>query len=171
MLLAVIPVSFAGDIWLRVDTDRQTLSVMEGESVRLTFEDIAIGRYGVTKDKRKGDNRTPLGKFNIGWIKESSRFHLFMGLDFPNPDIARRALRKGDIDRDQWQRIRQAFHMGETPPQNTPLGGYIGIHGVGAGDLEIHGQYNWTNGCIAITNDQMDELAEWVTIGTPVEIH
>jgi hypothetical protein len=93
-----------------------------------------------------------------------------MGLDYPNPDAARRALRQGDIDRDQWQRIRQAFHTGETPPQNTPLGGFIGIHGVGAGDLEIHGQYNWTNGCIAVTNEQIDELAEWVTIGTPVEI-
>jgi lipoprotein-anchoring transpeptidase ErfK/SrfK len=59
---------------------------------------------------------------------------------------------------------------GKTPPQHTPLGGYIGIHGVGSGDPEVHRAYNWTNGCVALTNAQIDILAEWARAGTPVEI-
>ena len=48
--------------------------------------------------------------------------------------------------------------------------GNIGIHGVGSGDLDVHREYNWTNGCVALTNAQIDILAQWAHIGTPVEI-
>jgi lipoprotein-anchoring transpeptidase ErfK/SrfK len=41
---------------------------------------------------------------------------------------------------------------------------------VGEGSVAVHEQYNWTNGCVALTNDQIDRLARWVKIGTPVEI-
>jgi hypothetical protein len=83
---------------------------------------------------------------------------------------ADRALVDGDITEAQWQSIRRASKARLRPPQDTPLGGFIGIHGTGAGDPKIHGQYNWTSGCIALTNEQIDRLTNWVQIGTPVEI-
>ena len=46
----------------------------------------------------------------------------------------------------------------------------IGIHGIGNGDIEVHKEYNWTNGCVALTNEEIDELVKWINIGTPVEI-
>jgi murein L,D-transpeptidase YafK len=168
--LPVLSALAADEIRLLVDTDSRTLSVLqEGREVD-RFEDIAIGRYGTTWFKRKGDNQTPLGRFTIRRITSDTRYHLFMGLDYPDLVAATRALEEGAISDEQWRAIRQASRAGKTPPQDTVLGGHIGIHGIGAGDPEIHEQYNWTNGCIALTNAQIDRLQRWVQIGTPVEI-
>jgi murein L,D-transpeptidase YafK len=158
-------------VWIRVDTQNATLTVMKGDKAQKVFKDIAIGRYGTTNSKMEGDHRTPLGRFTIAWIPEKSRYHRFLGLSYPNIERAERALADGKISEAQWQAISRASASKQRPPQNTPLGGFIGIHGTGAGDLKIHRQYNWTNGCIALTNEQIDRLMNWVQVGTPVEIH
>jgi murein L,D-transpeptidase YafK len=158
-------------IWLRVDTQDATLTVMKGDIPQEVFRDIAIGRYGKTYFKKNGDHKTPLGRFTIGWIPRKSQYHRFLGLNYPDLERADRALVDGEISEAQWQAIRRATEAKIRPPQDTPLGGFIGIHGTGAGDPKIHGKYNWTSGCIALTNDQIDRLANWVRIGTSVEIH
>ena len=171
--LLVLPAAFAvaaGDVRIFIDTDKRTLQVLEGDRVVATFTGIAIGRYGKTYFKTRGDNKTPLGNFRIGWIGKETRYHRFLGLTYPDMEAADRALVDGRIDEAQWQEIRRAVQAGKTPPQHTPLGGNIGIHGVGSGDLEVHREYNWTNGCVALTNAQIEILAQWAHIGTPVEI-
>ncbi|EXI81592.1 MAG: L,D-transpeptidase catalytic domain protein [Candidatus Accumulibacter appositus] len=157
-------------VWLKVDTRDATLTVMKGDKAEKVFKDISIGRYGTTDAKMEGDHRTPLGRFTIAWIPQKSRYHRFLGLSYPDIDRAERALADGKISEAQWQAISRASASKRRPPQNTPLGGFIGIHGTGAGDLKIHQQYNWTNGCIALTNEQIDRLMNWVQVGTPVEI-
>jgi len=170
LLLAAGSEAVAGGVRIFIDTKARTLEVMRGDRVIATFNDVAIGRYGKTYFKRRGDNKTPLGNFRIGWIGKESRFHRFLGLTYPDQDAADRALVDGRINEPQWQDIRRAHQAGKVPPQHTPLGGNIGIHGLGNGDLEIHRKYNWTNGCVALTNEQIDLLSSWVRIGTPVEI-
>jgi len=157
-------------IWLRVDTQEATLTVMKGDKAQEVFSNIAIGSYGKTYFKMKGDRRTPLGRFTIAWIPAKSQYHRFLGLSYPDLERADRALVDGDITEAQWQAIRRAFEANRRPPQDTPLGGFIGIHGTGAGDLKIHRQYNWTSGCIALTNEQIDHLVDLVRVGTTVEI-
>jgi hypothetical protein len=66
--------------------------------------------------------------------------------------------------------IQDALLRGETPPQDTPLGGHIGIHGIGSGDPLIHEAFNWTKGCIALTNKQIEQLVSLVPLGTKVII-
>ncbi len=153
-----------------VDTAALTLTLLQGDKIQLNFSEISIGRFGATSNKRRGDNMTPLGEFRIAWIKPDSRFHGFLGLDYPDLPHAERALAAGLIGRRDWHRIRDAHSRGELPPQDTPLGGQIGIHGVGAGDPAFHARFNWTNGCIALTNEQMDQLIPWVVLGTRVLI-
>jgi len=160
-----------GTIWLDIDTGSATLKVMDGNVPKVFFENIAIGRYGTTRDKYQGDNKTPLGRFTIAWVKESTRYHLFFGLDYPTLEYAYQGYRQGRISEDAWEEIREAFAARRPPPQSTPLGGAIGIHGIGEGDLRFHKFFNWTNGCVALTNDQIESLKEWVSIGTPVTIH
>jgi murein L,D-transpeptidase YafK len=160
----------AADVHVRVDTTAGTLAVMRGDEVVRMFDDIAIGRYGATDAKQRGDNRTPLGYFTIGWISAQSRYHRFLGLNYPDLETASRAFFKGLISKEEWLEIRRASKAGRRPPQNTALGGLIGIHGVGEGDLAVHREYNWTNGCVALTNEEIDQLLEWVEVGTPVEI-
>ena len=159
-----------GGIWLRVDTRDATLTVMKGDKPQEVFGNIAIGSYGKTYFKMKGDRRTPLGRFSIAWIPAKSQYHRFLGLNYPDRERADRALADGDITEAQWQAIRRALEANRRPPQDTPLGGFIGIHGTGDGDAGIHSQFNWTSGCIALTNEQIDRLVDLVRIGTPVEI-
>lgn len=157
-------------IWINVDTKNLTLSVMKGLAIEAVFENIAIGRFGASKARMMGDNRTPLGSFRIDRIKEPSRYYRFFGLDFPNREAADLALSENRITKKTWQSIIHAIETGRTPPQNTPLGGYLGIHGLGQGDHAVHGQLNWTNGCIALTNAQIDQLSKWLKPGVMVEI-
>jgi murein L,D-transpeptidase YafK len=170
LLLLVADKAAAGDVRLVVDTTRATLTVLEAGAIIQEFEDIAIGRFGTTGYKKKGDNMTPLGTFSIGWISEDTRYHRFLGIDYPNLETASKAMFDGTISKARWLQIRRDIRAGRTPAQNTPLGGYLGIHGLGEGDIEVHRQFNWTNGCIALTNEQIDRLVEWVQVGTLVEI-
>lgn len=170
--LSGIPNSVRADngIWIDVDTSTHTLSVMQGDSIQTVFKNVAIGRYGTTWSKMTKDDKTPLGRFRVGWINEKSRYYRFFGLNYPNLDTAKRALDENRINEETWLSILEAKSMGKTPPQNTPLGGHIGIHGIGRGDQEIHHEYNWTNGCIALTNEQIDQLGKWIKPGILVNI-
>ncbi len=161
----------ASDVWIDVDTTAQTLTVMQGDQIKKIFENIALGRYGTTWYKKTLDDKTPLGMFRIGWINEQSRYHRFFGLDYPNRETAQRALEENTITEDTWRTILRATNQERTPPQNTKLGGYIGIHGIGRGDPSIHDQFHWTNGCIALTNKQIDQLGQWLKPGVWVKIH
>ena len=170
LLLAGAPVA-AGEIWLDVDTDKKTLTVMDYTSVLRTFEGIAIGRNGVSHSRTQGDQTTPLGSYRIRTINPESRYHLFFGFDYPNLKQANDALESQLISSAEWQAIKLAHLQGLEPPANTALGGYIGIHGIGSGDPQIHEDFNWTEGCVALTNEQMDELSRWVKAGTQVIVH
>lgn len=163
-------VSDAGDIWLDVDTRSKNLQVMAGPHPVESFPHIAIGRRGASQDKARGDDKTPLGEYRIGWINEQSRFHRFFGFTYPNLQIARRAFARGLIGADTLGEIMSAHLRRSIPPQSTPLGGRIGIHGIGSGNATVHELFDWTHGCVALTNRQVDRLAQWVRKGTLVVI-
>ena len=158
------------EIWVLVDTDALTLTVMQGEAVIQKYENIAIGSNGPTLAKLVSDETTPLGDFRISGINERSRYHLFLALDYPTMEHARRALEDGRLNPQEYLAVSNAWLAEEPPPQNTRLGGHLGIHGLGEGSEEIHGVVNWTDGCIAVTNAQIDELAGWVAVGTRVSV-
>ncbi len=157
--------------WVLVDTRAKTLTVLRGENrVLAQFPGVALGSEGTTRERHRGDAKTPLGTFHVAWINYNSRFGVFFGLDFPSIDDADRAFRQHRIDRSAYGAIVDAFLDHRIPPQNTPLGGSIGIHGLGAGSLAVHRAVDWTDGCIALTNGQIKSLARWVQIGTEVVI-
>lgn len=156
--------------WVLIDTRSKTLVVMEGNRPIEIFPKIALGTSGAGVKFVRGDNKTPVGTFRVGWINDNSRFNRFFGLTYPNLDYAERGYRTGLIDAPTYWAIRAALAAGQTPPQNTPLGGAIGIHGVGRGDPVIHANFNWTSGCVALNNYQIERLARWVNVGTRVVI-
>ena len=170
ILLTSLVIAGQDTIRILIDTKALTLKVMQGDQETLTLSNIAIGRYGTDSDRRRGDNKTPLGHFTIAWITDDTPYYRFFGFRYPSKEYAERAFRAGHLDKTSWDEIRWAFSSGRLPPQDTVLGGNLGIHGTGGGDIYVHEQYNWTNGCVALTNDQIDRLTGWVRIGTPVEI-
>ncbi|QPK62287.1 L,D-transpeptidase [Methylomonas sp. LL1] len=158
------------DVWLLIDTHTRNLEVKKGDETLEILENVVIGRKGAGTKEHRGDDITPLGNYRIGWINEKSAFRKFFGLTYPNVEHAEKALLKGQINRDTYDAIARAETTGQIPPQNTDLGGQIGIHGLGSGSLSIHEVFDWTHGCIALRNDQIDRLSQYVEEGTLVTV-
>jgi len=157
--------------WIEVDTQALTLTVFSAENhVLARFDNISIGSGGAAEIHHRGDETTPLGTFHVAWIDRHSRFATFYGLDYPSASIARRAFSEGIISQAEFEAVIQALQQHRIPPQNTPLGGQLGIHGIGRGDPKVQQAFNWTNGCVALSNQQIRQLSRWVHIGTRVVI-
>lgn len=154
-----------------VDSAKRELRVLRDDKVLAVFNPISVGRWGVSEEKLLGDGKTPLGEFRVTWVQSSGEFGPFLGIDYPSLARAEKALAANEIRQDEFDAIRRAHAKGRIPPQRTRLGGYIGIHGLGRGDPEIHHDLNWTKGCIAVTNTEMELLLKWVGVGSIVKIH
>ncbi len=163
----------AADYEIVIVKSKRLLYLMRGDRVEKTFH-AAFG-YGGKGDKRQiGDHKTPVGVYRIIKVRDSDRFHRFMLLNYPNVKDAYWGLKDGLLTRADFDAIVEAARAGHLPPQNTPLGGAVGIHGIGEitpDKLTIHENINWTEGCIALTNEQIDELSRYVEIGTKVVIN
>lgn len=172
-ILGVPAVSWANERqpWVLVDTQALTLTVFSAKNrILARFHNISIGSGGAAEVHRSGDETTPLGTFHVAWIDRQSRYGTFYGFDYPSASVARRAHAEGLISQAELDAVIDAFERQRIPPQETPLGGRLGIHGVGSGDPRIHGAFNWTDGCVALSNRQIQRLSRWVQLGTRVVI-
>ncbi|MGQ7262665.1 L,D-transpeptidase family protein [Vreelandella sp. V005] len=160
----------SNELWVLIDDQEATLSVYRGNALLERFAPISLGRAGAKTQRVRGDNVTPMGEFRINRFNYESQWRTFMGIDFPTPAHARMALEKGIYSQTDYEDYFDYYRRNGHPPQNTALGGAIGIHGLGSADPDIHGRYHWTQGCVAVTNAQIDRLAELVGVGTRVVI-
>ncbi|HKJ94808.1 MAG TPA: L,D-transpeptidase [Gammaproteobacteria bacterium] len=169
-LLAGLPsIALAEDeIYLAAYTRQRVLIAARGERPIEVIRPLARGTGGTAPFRLRGSEMTPLGEFRIGWVNRHSRFHRFFGLNYPLPDQAYEGYRRGVISRAQCIAILKAHAHGEPPPQNTPLGGYIGLHGLGGRNRDINAIANWTDGCLAVTDHDIDRLSEQIGVGTRV---
>ncbi|SFD06772.1 L,D-transpeptidase family protein [Tropicimonas isoalkanivorans] len=131
-----------------IDKRRRTMRVYRDGEIRKVYRPIALG-FAPEGDKfQEGDGRTPEGTFRIDRRNDRSAYHLSLGIDYPQPHHRSRA--RG---------------AGVSP----------------GGDIFIHGQPNqrkgrpdlpgdWTAGCVAITDAEIEELFRYTPMGTVVEI-
>jgi murein L,D-transpeptidase YafK len=154
-----------------VDSARREMRVLRDDRVLAVFDHVSVGRWGVTEEKLLGDGKTPRGYFRIAWMRTNGEFGPFMGLDYPSLARAEKGFAAGEISQGEFDAIRKAHAEGRVPPQDTKLGGQIGIHGLGRANPRIHRELNWTKGCIALTNAQMSQLMRLVGKGALVRIH
>ncbi|MGH8657713.1 MAG: L,D-transpeptidase family protein [Gammaproteobacteria bacterium] len=162
----------ASDYELEVIKSKRVLLVKKGPKVERRFF-ISTGRGGSGGKSRRGDRKTPQGKYRIVDFNGNSEFYYFMQLDYPSIKDAFWGLKNRIISRRDFDRIVLAHRLHEIPPQQTALGGLIGIHGLGsmtAERLRIHDSLDWTQGCIALTNQEINELRHYVDFGTRVVI-
>jgi murein L,D-transpeptidase YafK len=110
--------------------------------------DIALGFSPVGHKQIEGDSRTPEGVYYIDRRNPNSNFHLSLGISYPNADDRARARA-----------------IGKSP------GGDIFIHGrAGKHKLRNRGR-DWTDGCIAVTDREMEDIYAMVKVGTPIVIY
>ena len=111
----------------------------------------------------QGDGRTPEGEYFVCVKNSSSQYHKSLGINYPSPKHAENGLACGVISYGDYCSIVNANDAKRLPPPNTRLGGHIFIHGGGS-------FMDWTLGCVAVSDIDMDELFDVVSVGTPVYI-
>jgi len=145
-----------------VKKGQRQLLLFSGDKLVRTYH-IGLGLSPVGDKVRQGDRRTPEGDFYIFTRNDKSAFYLSLGISYPNAAHAERGLRDGLITHPQYDAILRALRAKRGPPQNTRLGGDIYLHGNGA-------QSDWTWGCVALENEEIRELFNAVSVGTPLRI-
>jgi murein L,D-transpeptidase YafK len=138
------------------------LALYDGDKLLRKFP-VALASNASGDKEREGDRRTPEGTFYICTRNGNSRFWKFLGLSYPAPEDAAGGLAAGMITTAESDAILEAHRRKSCPPWKTALGGEVGIHGGGVGR-------DWTLGCIALTNEAIDELWEALRLGDPVTI-
>jgi murein L,D-transpeptidase YafK len=127
---------------------RRMMLISQGEVLK--SYNIALGGNPVGPKERKGDNKTPEGTYVIDGRNKDSRFHLSLRISYPN-------------ERDK----NRAKELGVSP------GGDIMIHGIKNGFTwvgDAHTGVDWTKGCIAVTDQEIEEISKLAPNGTIVEI-
>jgi murein L,D-transpeptidase YafK len=112
---------------------------------------VSIGQNPEGDKIEEGDKRTPEGTYFINDKNPKSQYHKNLGISYPN-----------------------AADIREATERNVKPGGEIKIHGLknGLGLIgKFHRIFNWTAGCVAVTNEEIDELYDHVAVGTPIKIN
>ena len=159
---------------VRLFVDRKNYRIeLYSDNVLVKTYKAAFGKNSATLKTSADDNVTPLGDYKICSIDTVSKFHKFLHLNYPNGRDAAEAIKQGYINRDEFNLIIFADRQNTCPPNNTKLGSGIGIHGIGTYDFifkNLPFTFNWTNGSISVSDENIDELYSAVRIGTPVKI-
>ena len=132
-----------------VEKSKRTMTLLKQDREVRIYK-IALGRDPVGPKVMQGDNKTPEGIYYVDYKVPNSVYHRALHLSYPSPDDVERARALG-----------------------VPPGGSIMIHGMKPdkfwmGDVQY--LFNWTNGCIALTNREIEEVWVLVPPWTPVEI-
>jgi murein L,D-transpeptidase YafK len=126
------------------------------KGVFLTAYQCVFGKNPEGQKLFEGDQRTPEGWFTITKVRKHDKWNYFLDIDYPNL---------------QSYKNHEAAKSKGLIPANARIGGLVGIHGVwNGGDQAIKGKFNWTDGCVSLTNETIAKLAEIVQPGTRVWI-
>jgi murein L,D-transpeptidase YafK len=150
------------EIRVEIRKKERTLRVYEGENLIRTFA-VALGFSPAGGKEVEGDGRTPEGSFYVFTKNPESKFHLSLGLSYPSIEDAERGLKENLISKDDSDSIKKAINEKVKPLQKTRLGGEIYIHGGGT-------ESDWTDGCVALKNEEIADLFELIPVGAVVEI-
>jgi hypothetical protein len=156
-----------------IDKKKRILFIIDGKDTPIKIYKIGLGIQPNGSKEIKGDDRTPEGRYYVAHVNPVSKYGndpdtggplpSFL-LSYPNPWDAWRGLQQGVIDIGAYKSIMYSFLQRSIPSQRTGLGGYIMIHGNGS-------DRDWTNGCIALENNQIKELSSLISVGVNVEIN
>lgn len=144
-----------GDIYIVVIKSTYELQVFDKEGWYATYP-VVFGSKSLDDKMMEGDRKTPEGTFHILSKRRHEKWNKMMDIDFPT---------RADIDKFNLRKAKGLI------PKNARIGGGIAIHGTWPHDDHVVDLYqNWTNGCIALKNEDVDELYDLVPVGTRVTI-
>lgn len=144
-----------GEVYIIVVKSTYELKVYDKDGWYATYP-VVFGNKSLDDKMMEGDRKTPEGEYHIASKRPHEKWDKMMLIDFPN---------KAD-----YQKFNERKSKGLIP-KSAKIGGGIAIHGTWAhDDLAVDLYQNWTNGCVALKNEDVDELYELAPIGTKVTI-
>ncbi|GJM06994.1 MAG: hypothetical protein DHS20C10_07280 [marine bacterium B5-7] len=147
---------------IHISKSQRQLHIYEGNVLLHQFP-IGIGKQSGGPKETEGDHRTPEGQYKIICKNPQSKYHLSLGLDYPNPADAERGLAMGILSQDEYQSILDAHSNSSPIPWKTPMGGEIFIHGA-------FEEGDGSQGCIRMYKQDIETVFTLIPKGTPVEI-
>lgn len=135
---------------IQVDKSKRRMYLLSNNEVVREFR-IALGKAPKGHKTQEGDQKTPEGRYYLDFVMEDSEFYRSIHISYPN---------QADLE--------------YASALNVSPGGDIKIHGLRNGEQRPANyvqSFDWTNGCIALSNPEMDELLSLVETGTPIDIH
>jgi len=141
---------------------KRLLQVFDGEKLVRKYN-IVLGFAPLADKQIEGDGKTPEGTFYVFTKNDRSKFYVSLGVSYPNVEDAERGLKDEIITAEEYYQIVKAVGKKQMPPQKTALGGEIYIHGGGTTS-------DWTDGCVALQNEEMKEIFDAIPVGTRVKI-
>jgi murein L,D-transpeptidase YafK len=144
-----------GVTYVIVDKSDYELNVYDEEGWYATYP-VVFGNKDLSDKLMEGDRRTPEGTFKIISKRPHQKWHKMFMLDFPNQE--------------SYAKFNQRKSKGQIP-KSARIGGGIAIHGTWPHDNIVVDDFtNWTNGCVSVKNEDLDELDNVLPIGTKVII-
>lgn len=143
------------DISILIDKSDYTLQLI-AEGITIKTYPVVFGPNPIDDKRREGDKCTPEGTFTIRDLYPHEKWSKFLWVDYPNEE--------------SWKKHNASKANGEIDKDAT-IGGEIGIHGVPNNDESlIDEKINWTLGCISLKNKHIDEIYNFVSKGTVINI-
>lgn len=144
----------SGTVYLIVDKSDYELQVFDDEGWYATYP-VVFGSKSQDDKMMEGDRKTPEGTFQIVYKKPHSKWHKMLMLDYPNKS---------------WEKFKRRKSHGLIP-RSARIGGGIALHGTWPNDNIVVDDYtNWTQGCVSLRNEDLDEICEYIEPGTKVMI-
>jgi murein L,D-transpeptidase YafK len=144
-----------GIVYMIVDKSDYELQVYDDEGWYATYP-VVFGSKSLGDKMMAGDRKTPEGTFKILSEKPHSKWHKMLLLDYPN--------------KESWEKFNTRKAQGLIP-KSASIGGGIAVHGTWPHDNIVVDDYtNWTQGCVSMRNDDLDEICEYVQPGMKVII-
>jgi len=139
------------DDYVVVNKSKRNLALCDRGACTQSFQ-IGLGFAPVGDKVQQGDGKTPEGTFYVSALVPDSSFYKAFLISYPDKEDAARGLSMGLITAEEKAAIDAAQEACGAPPSSTDVGGEIGIHGGGGGPGD------WTAGCVAVSNGEMDAL-------------
>lgn len=140
---------------IRVEKAAHRLYLLSEETAVKSYR-VALGWGGAGPKRQEGDGVTPVGSYKLTGRLATSPWHVLIGVSFPNYEDVKR-----------FAALKQAGEV----PHDANIGFGIALHGRPKGALDgEHKKTDWTAGCIAVDNDEIEEIAGLVKTGTPFTI-
>jgi len=157
----------------RIVINRSTFELALYDDTTLVKKYRAVFGRNPNPKNSANDNATPIGAYKICEILTSHEYGKLFKLTYPNLQDVEVGLASGLINTDEYEKLRFDNNYGNCINAKTKLGGNVGIHGIGELNFifkNLPFVFNWTDGSIALSNENIEELYTVIRKGTEVVI-